>query len=77
VEGTEVGLKIEDEKVRRLEEQRAEIPGDDWMDRMIPAGWDGKGKTEVGGQEGQETDIRTCCSHCVVPWKRKMATGWF
>ena len=30
----------------RLEEQRAEIPGDDWMNRMIPAGWDGKDKRD-------------------------------
>ena len=34
----------------RLEEQRAEIPGDDWMNRMIPAGWDGKNRGRRSGR---------------------------
>ena len=47
---SEGSLKREDEKVRRLEVEKVE-ERDGWMNRMIPAGLDGKKQTaEVRGQ---------------------------
>ena len=51
---SEDSLKIEDEKVRRLEVEKDE-ERDGWMNRMIPAGLDGKKQRAEGKGRGQRT----------------------
>jgi len=53
----EGSLKREDEKVRRLEVEKVE-ERDGWMNRMIPAGLDGKKQTAEGSLKREDEKVR-------------------